>query len=125
MDIDPSSSTKVTLTKSKIERLTALASGLLSLGDGDIYNKTYEHVLRSVRSSGDVEPDWVPLTTTYEYKWDVPETTTNASDPQVFGPFKEAEMKAWYDANYFGVSGEKVKVRVVGGEWGDWDDVVD
>ncbi|THH10712.1 hypothetical protein EW145_g1131, partial [Phellinidium pouzarii] len=105
--------------KTQIERLTSLASNLLSLGDVDIYNKTYEHLLRSVRSSGDVEPDWTPPAVKYEFKWDVPEaqaqtqTQNDAADhPQVFGPFGEDEMRAWYDANYFGASGEKVKVRV-------------
>ena len=113
--------------KSKIERLTTLASDLLALGDVDVYNKTYEQFLRSVRSAGNVEPDWIPPPTKYEYKWDVPGTETqngNAAE-QIFGPFGEDEMLAWFGAKYFGESGEKVKVRVVGGEWGDWDDVVD
>ncbi|EJD02484.1 uncharacterized protein FOMMEDRAFT_124988 [Fomitiporia mediterranea MF3/22] len=118
--------------KSKIEHLTTLASNLMSLGDVDIYNKTYEHLLRSVRSGGNVEPDWTPPAVKYEYKWDVPGSPTSnqsgsgaGTDTQVFGPFGEDEMKAWYDASYFGEAGEKVKVRVVGEEWGDWDDVVD
>ncbi|KAI5119732.1 hypothetical protein M0805_008662 [Coniferiporia weirii] len=121
------SSAKPSAQKSKIEQLTTLASNLLALGDVDIYNKTYEHLLRSVRSSGDVEPDWMPPVVTYEYKWDVPEAQAQngSADPQIFGPFSEDEMSAWYNANYFGESGEKVKVRVAGGNWGGWDDVVD
>ena len=79
--------------------------------------------MRSVRASGKVDKDWMQPSADvkYEYKWDVPE----AGDPgQVFGPFSEEEMKAWHSAAYFGVSGEKVKVRKVGGEWGSWSEVV-
>lgn len=108
---------------SKIDRLTALASNLLALGDVDIYDKTYEHILRSIRSTGNVEPDWVPEAIKYEYKWDIPEA--QSSPEQTFGPFSGEELRSWYDAKYFGDEGEKVKVRVVGGEWGDWDHVVD
>ncbi len=95
----------------------------MSLGDLDIYDKTYEQLLRSIRSSGNVEPHWVPPNVKYEYKWDVSEAQATAGD-QVFGPFGGDELRAWYDAKYFGDAGEKVKVRVVGGEWGDWDHVV-
>lgn len=120
-------SNKTIQQTSKIERLTDLASKLMSLGDVDIYNKTYEHILRSVRSAGNVEPDWIPPKVQYEYKWDVPEAPTQGDgrEPQVFGPFSEEEMNAWREANYFGPSGEKVKVRVVGGDWGGWDDIVE
>lgn len=135
MDLDSSNalppksttSTKASAETSKIERLTDLASRLLSFGDVDIYNKTYEHLLRSVQSAGNDKPDWMPPAVKYEYKWDVPEAQTRneGSEPQVFGPFGEDEMNAWREANYFGPSGEKVKVRVIGREWGDWDDVID
>lgn len=96
----------------------------MSLGDVDIYDKTYEHLLRSIRSAGNVKPDWVPPTVKYEYKWDVPEAQATTGE-QVFGPFGGDELRTWYDAKYFGDAGEKVKVRVIGGEWGDWEHVVD
>ncbi|RPD66135.1 hypothetical protein L226DRAFT_566605 [Lentinus tigrinus ALCF2SS1-7] len=121
MDVDPTPPANA--GPSDIEQITHLASTLMSLGDTDIYSKTYEELVRSVRASGKVDKDWVPPSADvkYEYKWDVPE----AGDPgQVFGPFSEEEMKAWHSAAYFGVSGEKVKVRKVGGEWGSWDEVV-
>jgi CD2 antigen cytoplasmic tail-binding protein 2 len=57
---------------------------------------------------------------TYEYKWDIPGQSTG----ETFGPFSEEEMKMWHEAAYFGESGEKVKVRKVGDDWGAWDDVV-
>ena len=99
----------------------------MSFGDVDAYNKTYEQFLRTVRAAGNVEPDWVPPSAKFEYKWDVPESangTANGS-ASAFGPFSEEEMRAWFDASYFGPSGEKVKVRPVGGEWGDWEGVFD
>ena len=117
---DPS---KKQTAPSEIDHITHLASTLMSLGDTDIYSKTYEELVRSVRASGKVDKDWMSPSADvkYEYKWDVPE----AGDPgQVFGPFSEEEMKAWHSAAYFGVSGENVKVRKVGDEWGSWSECV-
>ncbi|KAJ3930409.1 MAG: hypothetical protein NXY57DRAFT_921611 [Lentinula lateritia] len=108
---------------SDIEHITHLASTIMSLGDTDIYSKTYEELVRSIRSSGTVDANWVPLSANkkYEYKWDMP--GASQSD-QVFGPFEEEEMQSWFKASYFGPSGEKVKVRHVGGEWMDWDELL-
>lgn len=96
----------------------------MSLGDTDIYSKTYEELVRDIRRSGAVDPAWVPPSADvqYEYKWDMPEVV--GQEPASFGPYSEEEMKAWYKAAYFGPTGDKVKVRSVGGEWGDWDDVI-
>ncbi|KAM6500449.1 hypothetical protein JOM56_003463 [Amanita muscaria] len=108
---------------SDIERLTHLASTIMSLGDTDIYSMTYEELVRSVRSSGIVDSSWEPPSADvkYEYKWDV---TAASGTEQIFGPFNEEEMKAWFKASYFGPAGEKVQVRQVGGGWGSWDDIV-
>ncbi|KAG2041599.1 hypothetical protein BDR03DRAFT_945204 [Suillus americanus] len=105
-----------------IDMITHLASNLMSLGDTDIYSRSYEELVRAVRSSGRVGPNWIPPSAdiTYEYKWDIPGQSTE----ETFGPFSEDEMKMWYTAAYFGESGEKVKVRKVGDDWGAWDDVV-
>ncbi|KAI0928412.1 hypothetical protein AcV7_004692 [Taiwanofungus camphoratus] len=101
MDVD-----KVLKPSSDIDHITHLASTLMSLGDTDIYSKTYEELVRSVRSAGKMDPSWVPPSADvkYEYKWDVPEVAG--------------------EEGYFGQAGEKVKVRRVGGEWGSWDDIV-
>ncbi|RDB21267.1 CD2 antigen cytoplasmic tail-binding protein 2 [Hypsizygus marmoreus] len=106
-----------------IEKITHLASNIMSLGETDIYSKTYEELVRAVRASGSVPESWEPPSADvrYEYKWDVPSATQSTD---VFGPFGEEEMKAWMKASYFGLAGEKIKVRRVGGEWGDWDDVI-
>ncbi|TRM59945.1 hypothetical protein BD626DRAFT_506933 [Schizophyllum amplum] len=108
---------------SAVEIITHLASNIMSFGDVDVYSRTYEELVRSVRSSGLVEPNWDPPSADvkYEYKWDMPGT---GAPEQTFGPFSEEEMKSWYKAQYFGQYGEKVKVRPAGGEWSDWDDVI-
>ncbi|KAF5380889.1 hypothetical protein D9615_004024 [Tricholomella constricta] len=107
----------------QIEKITHLASTIMALGETDIYSKTYEELVRAVRSSANVDPSWVPPSADvrYEYKWYTP---ASAQPGEVFGPFTEEEMKAWMKASYFGPSGEKVRVRATGGEWGEWDDVV-
>ena len=121
MDVDDA--TKAPHEATEVEQITHLASTLMSLGDADIYSKTYEELVRSIRRSGKVGEDWVAPSADvkYEYKWDAPEA---GDDGQIFGPFSEEEMQAWHEASYFGVAGEKVKVRKVGGEWGSWAEVV-
>ncbi|KAH8107001.1 hypothetical protein BXZ70DRAFT_915996 [Cristinia sonorae] len=112
--------------KTDIDEITHLASLLMSFGDTDVYNKTYEELVRSVRSSGNVDQSWVPPSADvqYEYVWDVP-GTTSGQEGQVFGPYSEEEMRTWYKASYFGSVGEKIKIRTVGSnDWGTWDDVV-
>lgn len=123
MAVDKDSASK---PPSAIDEITHLASMLMSFGDTDIYNKTYEELVRSVRSSGKVSNDWIPPSADvrYEYVWDVPGATAGQQG-QVFGPYSEDEMRTWYNASYFGPGGEKIKVRTVGGDqWGGWDDVV-
>ncbi|KAG6837297.1 hypothetical protein H0H93_011899 [Arthromyces matolae] len=106
----------------QIETITHLASNIMELGDTDIYSKTYEELVRAVRSSGKVESSWEPPSADvrYEYKWDMPNATQT---DEVFGPFSEEEMKTWMKASWFGPAGENVKVRAADGQWGDWDDV--
>lgn len=110
-------------SSTEVDTITHLASQLMALGDTDIYSRTYEELVRSVRSSKLVDSNWEPPSADvkYEYKWDVP---GGGQPDQVFGPFGEEEMRSWYKASYFGPTGEKVKVRKVGGDWADWDDVL-
>jgi CD2 antigen cytoplasmic tail-binding protein 2 len=122
-DVDSMLVGKPSTQSSDIDHITHIASSLMSLGDTDIYSKTYQELVRAVRSAGNVEPSWEPPSADvkYQYKWDVPGADT---DGEAFGPFGEDEMRGWYKASYFGVAGEKIKVREVGGEWGDWNDVL-
>ncbi|KAH9946115.1 uncharacterized protein BXZ73DRAFT_37599 [Epithele typhae] len=121
MDVDQPS--KPSQTDTDVEEITHLASTLMSLGDTDIYTKTYEELVRSIRKAGTVGEDWIPPSADvkYEYKWAMPGA---GEEDKLFGPFAEEEMNAWYSAAYFGAAGEKVKVRKVGGEWGNWDEVI-
>lgn len=107
-----------TKMKSDIERLTHLASNIMSLGEIDIYNKTYEEIVRDVRASGNVDSSWIPPSADrqYEYRW--------IDQEEVFGPFSEDEMRTWHQASYFGEDGEKVQVRETGGIWSNWGDVL-
>ena len=120
MEVDPAPKP---VAASDVEQITHLASTLMSLGDSDVYSKTYEELVRSVRTSGKVDQDWIPPSADikYEYKWDVPDA---GDADQVFGPVSEEEMQSWHSAAYFGSAGEKVKVRKVGGDWGSWSEVV-
>jgi len=113
----------VSKASSDIERITHLASTLMLLGDIDIYSKTYEELVRSIRSSGSVDANWFPPSANkkYHYKWDLP---GGSQSDQIFGPFEEDEMQSWFKASYFGPSGEKVKVRQMGGQWKDWGDLL-
>lgn len=114
-----------TREETPVEKLTHLASTLMSFGsDVDVYSRTYEEFVRSVRRSGKVDDSWEPPSADvkYEYKWDIPDST--GPEGEIFGPFSEEEMQAWFKASYFGPTGEKVKVRAVGGEWGPWDDTI-
>jgi CD2 antigen cytoplasmic tail-binding protein 2 len=117
-DVDDAESAKTT---SDIDQITHLASNLMSFGDSDIYSKTYEELVRSVSSSGKVDPSWTPVSADekYEYKWDIPGRSS-----EVFGPFSEDEVRTWFKAAYFGAAGEMVKIRSVGGDWGSWEDVM-
>lgn len=119
MDVDKSQNAVPT----DIETITHLASNLMSLGDTDVYSKTYEELVRSVRSSGAVDENWDPPSADvkYEYKWSTPDA---GQTDDTFGPFGEEDIKSWYNAAYFGPAGEKIKIRRVGQDWGDWQDVV-
>ncbi|CAG7854949.1 SubName: Full=Uncharacterized protein {ECO:0000313/EMBL:CCA71518.1} [Serendipita indica DSM 11827] len=109
-------------TSSDIDRLTALASALI-VDDPDVYSNTYEGILRSVRRSGTVPQDWVPPQPQYEYCWAQTDASNGAADT-VYGPFPARDMQQWYEASFFGLSGEKIRVRKVGtSEWQAWDDV--
>jgi CD2 antigen cytoplasmic tail-binding protein 2 len=122
MSVDAPNAAKPPSPQSDIEIITHLASNLMSLGDTDVYSNTYEELVRNIRRSGIVDKDWDPPSADvkYEYKWDVP----GSNDSHPFGPFSEEEMRSWFKASYFGPSGEKVKVRPVGGEWAGWDDLL-
>ncbi|CAE7106736.1 unnamed protein product [Rhizoctonia solani] len=109
-----------------VSRVTSLASTLMSLGDTDVYEETYEMMLRLVRRSGIVSADWDPHPpppqtpdTKYEYRWApdyVAASGGQASADAVYGPYGPTEMGAWKAASYFGDGAERIQVR----RWPFW-----
>ncbi|KAG8748298.1 hypothetical protein FRC10_007688 [Ceratobasidium sp. 414] len=117
-----------------ITRVTSLASTLMSLGDSDVYEATYEIMLRSVRRSGIVDPDWDPHPpppqvpdAKYDYRWApdyVIASGGQASADAVYGPYGVTELSAWNAASYFGEGAERVQLRRVGEtEWATWQSI--
>ncbi|CAE6438518.1 unnamed protein product [Rhizoctonia solani] len=117
-----------------VTRVTSLASTLMSLGDADVYEGTYEMMLRLVRRSGIVPTDWDPHPpppqtpdTKYEYRWApdyVAASGGQASADAVYGPYGASEMGAWKAASYFGDDAERIQLRRVGDDdWGVWNAV--
>ena len=119
MALDKGTPTKSQLDRD-IERVTELASDLM-VDNIDIYTSTYEELLRSVRRSKIVEPDWKPpeTDTKVEYRW-------RGGDGATFGPFSIEEMSAWREADYFGLGAEKIELRKAGTDsWAKWDEVIE
>lgn len=117
-----------------IEKLTDLCDKMMALGHFDIYEETYEQVVRKLRRADIIEDDWEigtpvlkpgerlaalldlendPLLTStpaqWEYKWASPQEGQDAD--QVFGPFSGADMKSWNEQGFFS---NGILVRMVG-----------
>lgn len=129
--IDATASTEQPPEQDPITRVTSLASTLMSLGDTDVYEATYEMMLRTVRRSGIVPADWDPHPpppqtpdTKYEYRWApdyVAASGGQASADAVYGPYGSSELEAWKAASYFGEDAERILLRRVGDvEWAPW-----
>lgn len=129
--IDATASTEQPPEQDPITRVTSLASTLLSLGDTDVYEATYEMMLRTVRRSGIVSSEWDPHPpppqtpdTKYEYRWApdyVAASGGQASADSVYGPYGSSELEAWKAASYFGEDAERILLRRVGDvEWTPW-----
>ncbi|KIO20563.1 hypothetical protein M407DRAFT_81465 [Tulasnella calospora MUT 4182] len=134
----PKQKPKSAKANSAIDRVTALASALMEMGNLHVYDETHRTLLFNAREAGLVAKDWVPPsaapppappTTKYEYRW-APEylasTSGGAKLDETFGPFTGEELLAWKAASYFGPSGERVQLRKAGGgdSWSDWSTVV-
>ncbi|KAL1924345.1 uncharacterized protein VTP21DRAFT_7380 [Calcarisporiella thermophila] len=113
--------------KKDIETLTDMSDRMMSKGNFDVYDMSYEQVVRELRLQGIIPDDWVPgepldqssnkdvvagnkdarETTSdaqWEYKW--------TQGEEVHGPFSSTEMKAWYDGGFF--TDQSVQVRKLG-----------
>ncbi|CAO3569619.1 unnamed protein product [Mortierella alpina] len=127
----PAESEEDTARRLAIEKLTDLCDRMLALGHFDIYEESYEQVVRALRRADLIADDWEigttvlkpgeraealleddPLLTTavrWEYKWANPPEGQSADE--VFGPFSGAEMKSWNEQGFFA---QGILVRMVG-----------
>ncbi|KAG9323235.1 hypothetical protein KVV02_007967 [Mortierella alpina] len=114
-----------------IENLTDLCDRMLALGHFDIYEESYEQVVRALRRADLIADDWEigtkvlkpgelaetlleddPLLSTavsWEYKWANPPEGQSADE--IFGPFSRADMKSWNEQGFFA---QGILVRMVG-----------
>ncbi|KAG8884453.1 hypothetical protein FRB97_004227 [Tulasnella sp. 331] len=140
MDVDAGSADPAQHPEnSAIERVTALASTLMAMGELHVYEETHRTLVHSVKEAGLVSRDWVPPSAApppqpppppeslikYQYRWS-PEylaTTTGGAKPdEVFGPYGKDELAAWKNASFFGPAGDRIQLRRLGDEaWSDWD----
>ncbi|KAF9319915.1 hypothetical protein BG003_007760 [Podila horticola] len=117
--------------KKSIEKLTDLCDKMMALGHFDIYEETYEQMVRQLRRADLIADDWVigtpvrkpgeadlsmlnddPLlssSASWEYKWANPPEGQPADE--VHGPFSGAEMKSWTEQGFFS---QGILVRMVG-----------
>ncbi|KAF9960228.1 hypothetical protein BGZ72_007619 [Mortierella alpina] len=114
-----------------IEKLTDLCDRMLALGHFDIYEESYEQVVRALRRADLIADDWeigtrvlkpgervealleddplLSTTISWEYKWANPPEGQSADE--VFGPFSGADMKSWNEQGFFA---QGILVRMVG-----------
>lgn len=129
-------------SKANLDQITSLTSELMSRhGRVNIYDETYEALVRQVRKSGLVRSTWDPAAAaeqvngstgtdcnlTYEYRWSPSylaamsqaqiehdgdaSATAQSQADQIFGPFSADELKAWMESGYFGNAGERIVLR--------------
>ncbi|OZJ03355.1 hypothetical protein BZG36_02998 [Bifiguratus adelaidae] len=97
--------------KMAIETLTDLSDKMMGLGQFDIYDDTYEYIVRYLDRERNHSASASPLPTTTTTTTTA--TTTNGtkqwhyrwrSDPpseELFGPFSSDQMQSWRDSGYF------------------------
>jgi len=135
MDDVPSTTPAQHPENSAIDRVTALASTLMALGELHIYDETHRTLVHSVKEAGLVPQDWVPSSAAppppppeslikYQYRWDpkyLATTSGGAKPDEIFGPYGKDELLAWKNASYFGPTGDRVQLRRLGDEaWSGW-----
>ncbi|CAI2181981.1 3301_t:CDS:1 [Funneliformis geosporum] len=124
--------------KKQIEILTDLSDKMMALGHFNVYDDTWEQILRNLKREKAVPEDWIPvnfeeekeaendslntpfdefssnIATTqqlyWEYKW-IDSSDANSND--IYGPFSGEDMKAWNDQGFFA---QGVLVRKAGSE---------
>ncbi|KAK9720783.1 hypothetical protein K7432_003915 [Basidiobolus ranarum] len=107
--------------KKAIERMTDLCDRMMAAGDFNIYEQTYEQIVRSLRLEDKIPDDWVPGTQLlppfseipevdmsddvatdvasndlWEYKWVGVE-----NNDETYGPYPTSDMKSWKQQGFF------------------------
>ncbi|KAF9981799.1 CD2 antigen cytoplasmic tail-binding protein 2 [Modicella reniformis] len=114
-----------------IQRLGGRKKAVVKGEHFDIYEESYEQMVRILRRAGVIPDDWMvgtpilkpgeraeaiweddPLLSNpvnWEYKWATP--PEGQSSDEVYGPFTSTEMKSWRDQGFFN---QGILVRMVG-----------
>ncbi|WFD29662.1 hypothetical protein MSPP1_000672 [Malassezia sp. CBS 17886] len=135
----------------RLDLLTRLTTTLMSdFGQINLYDDTYESIVRQVRRAGLVDGEWDPsrprgegarrdaedaedaADARWEYKWTPGHLATMAQaaggsvDPEtkVFGPFSPTELCSWADGGFFGAHRENIVLRKArtSDAWAKWED---
>lgn len=134
-----------------LDQLTSLSSTLMSkFGRLNVYEETYENLLRVVRRSGLVRETWDPAASRtasnggtengasqteqehdmrqFVYKWSPAYLAATSASPepdvQIFGPYPASDLEAWHSSGYFGDAGERVLLQEAGVQgWKRWEHV--
>ncbi|UZJ57265.1 hypothetical protein CBS101457_006585 [Exobasidium rhododendri] len=118
-----------------LDQLTSLSSALMSrYGKLNIYDETYEGLVRVVRKSGLVRETWDPAAVRerestqeetkpsqeqdvrqFTYKWSSSYLSATSQSPnpevEIFGPYSAVDLQGWYASGYFGDAGERILLQ--------------
>ncbi|KAF9365415.1 hypothetical protein BGX34_010042 [Mortierella sp. NVP85] len=114
-----------------IEKLTDLSDKMMAMGHFEIYEESYEQIVRKLRRADIIPDDWevgtrvlkpgeeaenlleddtlLSTSASWEYKWANP--PEGQSPDEIYGPFSGAEMKSWNEQGFFS---QGILVRMVG-----------
>jgi CD2 antigen cytoplasmic tail-binding protein 2 len=123
-------------SRQDLDQLTSLSSALMArFGKLNIYDETYEGLLRVVRRSGLVRETWDPAAAralaagkdtdpkldqeqdvrSFTYKWSPHYLAATSQSPnpevEVFGPYSAGDLRGWYGSGYFGDQGERILLQ--------------
>ncbi|CAG8534759.1 4931_t:CDS:2 [Ambispora gerdemannii] len=102
--VETEESIKENKRKKDIERLTDLSDKMMALGHFNVYEDTWEEILRNLKTANYPQnssttqqlASGVDFSTQWEYKW------TDSEEPaNIYGPFSSLDMKAWHEQGYF------------------------
>ncbi|CAG8495231.1 3485_t:CDS:2 [Paraglomus occultum] len=78
--------------KKDIEKLTELSDRMMALGHFDIYESSWEQILRNLKKEGAVSPDWMPLERLQALRAEADANADRAEAAEALCRTKEAEL---------------------------------